>query len=172
MNTRITCISVLSDEDKNKIEKILPNSNDFCKVPYGIDNRIENDTLPYHFTLSVWDKQYEQEIIKQFSNIEFPSIKVLLQDIIIKPSYNNSYNLCFKLKSNQELLKLQQFIYSKLPSEKYNPDVFIPHITITVDTDYELLKSIKNDINNIPNSIEINISKLSFYKIYPAIKLL
>ena len=57
-NERITFISIFDDINIEKIKYYIKQISDkLCKVPFGknVDNRIEVDTLPYHFTLSVWN---------------------------------------------------------------------------------------------------------------------
>ncbi len=62
MNYRITLISLLSIEDLNKIDNVIKNVTEpLCKVPY-----IKNiDTLPYHFTLSAWNIEENDFILKK-----------------------------------------------------------------------------------------------------------
>ena len=173
MNNRITCIAMFDDESIRKIENTISILNhNLCKVPYGIENRENNDTLPYHFTISVWEEKYEEEIIEMFKTIKFEEIEIVINNIDIKPSFNNSYNLYFKISSNDKLNMLQKYVFNKLPSEKYNPEIFIPHITIHVDNNYEIIKTMKDKINYVPNSITIKFNKLGLYKIYPAKKIL
>ncbi len=78
MNDRITLISLFNTEDLNKINKVIKNVTEpLCKVPYikNIDNRISIDTLPYHFTLSAWNIEEKDFVLKKLSNIKFIALK-------------------------------------------------------------------------------------------------
>ena len=84
MNERITFISVFNDISLEKIEHYTKKINDkLCKVPFGknVNNREEADTLPYHFTLSAWDISCEEKVIDELSKIEYPKLKILINDI-------------------------------------------------------------------------------------------
>lgn len=53
MNERITFVSLFNDTSMKKITKhIVTINKKLCKIPYGknVDDRIKNDTLPYHFS--------------------------------------------------------------------------------------------------------------------------
>ena len=101
MDDRITLISLFNTEDLNKINKVIKNVTEpLCKVPYikNIDNRISIDTLPYHFTLSAWNIEEKDFILKKLSNIKFNSFKITVSSIEIVNGRENSYVLYFKIK--------------------------------------------------------------------------
>ncbi len=94
MNERITFVSMFDNNNLAKIENYTKMIDDkLCKVPFGknVDNREEADTLPYHFTLSAWDILHEEKVINELSKIEYPKLKILINNIGImngKEIYN------------------------------------------------------------------------------------
>lgn len=136
MNERITFVSMFDNYSLEKIEFYIKQINEkLCKVPFGknVYNREDADTLPYHFTLSAWDISDEESVVQQLSKIEFPKIKILINNIEIMNGKENSYVLYFSIENNRELELLQSKIYQVLPSEKYNPNNFKFHITIHIE---------------------------------------
>ena len=171
MNYRITLISLLSIEDLNKIDNVIKNVTEpLCKVPYikNIDNRISIDTLPYHFTLSAWNIEEKDFILKRLSNIKFNSFKITVSSIEVMNGRENSYVLYFKIRENRELKKLQERVYNILPVEKYNPNSFEFHITIHVDKDYDKIIKIKKELEQSFIPIELTVSSIGLFEIYPA----
>ena len=171
MNDRITLISLFNTEDLNKINKVIKNvSEPLCKVPYikNIDNRISIDTLPYHFTLSAWNIEENDFILKRLSNIKFNSFKITVSSIEIVNGRENSYVLYFKIKENIELQNLQKQVYNILPVEKYNPNKSKFHITIHVDRDYDKIIKIKKELEQSFIPFELNVSSIGLFEIYPA----
>ena len=171
MNYRITLIPLLSIEDLNKIDNVIKNVTEpLCKVPYikNIDNRISIDTLPYHFTLSAWNIEEKDFILKKLSNIKFNSFKITVSSIEVMNGRENSYVLYFKIKENIELQNLQKQVYNILPVEKYNPNKFKFHITIHVDRDYDKIIKIKKELEQSFIPIELTDSSIGLFEIYPA----
>lgn len=171
MNDRITLISLFNTEDLNKINKVIKNvSEPLCKVPYikNIDNRISIDTLPYHFTLSAWNIEEKDFVLKKLSNIKFNSFKITVSSIEVMNGRENSYVLYFKIRENRELKKLQERVYNILPVEKYNPNSFEFHITIHVDKDYDKIIKIKKELEQSFIPIELTVSSIGLFEIYPA----
>ena len=121
MNERVTFISLF---DKNNLKKLEAYVNlieeKLCKVPFGknVDNREEADTLPYHFTLSAWNIKDKDTVIKGLETMEFPKIKILINNIGIMSGKENSYVLYFDIEDNKELKLLQKKVYNILQSEK------------------------------------------------------
>ncbi len=171
MNDRITLISLFNIEDLNKINNIIKNVTEpLCKVPYikNIDNRTSIDTLPYHFTLSAWNIEEKDFILKKLSNIKFNSFKITVSSIEVMNGRENSYVLYFKIKENIELQNLQKQVYNILPVEKYNPNKFKFHITIHVDRDYDKIIKIKKELEQSFIPFELNVSSIGLFEIYPA----
>jgi len=171
MNERITLVSLFNQSDLEKINNIIEVINEpLCKVPFGknVDNRIKADTLPYHFTLSAWNISQENFILQELSNINFNSFKVNVDSIEIMNGKENSYVLYFNVKVNNELKLLQERIYNILPSEKYNPNKFQFHITITIEKDYEKIIRIKNKLEEIFFPFDLEINSIGLFEIYPA----
>lgn len=171
MNERITFVSIFDNNNLAKIEFYIKQINQkLCKVPFGknVDNREKADTLPYHFTLSVWDISDEENVIKELAKIKFPKLRILINDVEIMNGKENSYVLYFNVEKNDELKKLQEVIYQVLPSKKYNPTNFNFHITVHIDKDYNKIISMKEKIleNFIP--FELEVDTFGLYEIYPA----
>ena len=104
MNERVTLISVFDNDNLAKIKFYMELIKDkLCKVPFGknVDNREKVDTLPYHFTLSVWNISDEDNVIKELSKIEFPKLEIVINDVKIKNGLENSYVLYFSIKQNE-----------------------------------------------------------------------
>ncbi len=171
MNERITLVSLFNQNDLEKINNIIKIIDEpLCKVPFGknVDNRIKADTLPYHFTFSAWDISQENFILQELSNINFNSFKVNVDSIEIMNGKENSHVLYFNIKASDELKLLQEKIYNILPSEKYNPNKFQFHITITIDKDYEKIIRIKNKLEEIFIPFDLEINSIGLFEIYPA----
>lgn len=171
MNERITFVSMFDNNNLAKIENYTKMIDDkLCKVPFGknVDNREEADTLPYHFTLSAWDILHEEKVINELSKIEYPKLKILINNIGIMNGKENSYVLYFDIEKNEELKLLQSKIYQILPSEKYNPDNFNFHITIHIDKDYNKIDSMKEKLLEKFIPFELEVDTFGLYEIYPA----
>ena len=101
MNERITFISIFDDINIERIEYYIKQINEkLCKVPFGknVDNRIEVDTLPYHFTLSAWNIEDKEKVKNTLSQIEFPKLKLFINDVEIMNGKQNSYVLNFNIE--------------------------------------------------------------------------
>ena len=171
MNKRITFISVFDDKNIEKIKHYIKKINEkLCKVPFGknINDRELADTLPYHFTLSAWNIEDEENVNKALSQIEFPKIKIFINNVEIMRGKENSYVLYFNIEENEKLKLLQKQIYCILPSERYNPENFKFHITIHIDKDYYKIISMKKQILQNFKPFELEINTLGLYEIYPA----
>lgn len=171
MNEKITLVSLFNQDNLNKISNITNQIQEvFCKVPFGknVDDRFKADTLPYHFTLSAWDINKENFIINELSGISFNKFKIIVDSIGIMNGKENSYVLYFNIMINKELKLLQEKIYNISPSEKYKPDNFQFHITITIDKDYDKIIKIKNELEKIFTSFELEVNTFGLFEIYPA----
>ena len=127
MNERITFICEFDKINLQKIKHYSKQINEkLCKVPFGknVDNRVEVDTLPFHFTLSAWNIVDEEKVKTELSKIEFSMLKICVDNVEIMNGKENSYVLYFNIQENNELKMLQEKIYKVLPSEKYNPENF------------------------------------------------
>lgn len=171
MNERITCIATFNKNNLSKIEKYTKLlSQELCKVPFGknVDNRKDIDTLPYHFTLSAWDIKYEEKIIKELSQINYPELKVIINDVQIMNGKENSYVLYFNITKNETLELLQRNIYQRLPNKKYKPETFNFHITIHIDQNYNNIKEMQKKLLQQFHPFELEIESYNLYEIYPA----
>ena len=171
MNERITFISIFDNTNMKKIENCIEQINEkLCKVPFckNVDNRIEVDTLPYHFTLSAWNIKDEKKVKNILSQIEFPKLKIYIDNVEIMKGKENSYVLYFNIEENEKLKLLQEQIYHVLPSERYNPENFKFHITIHIDKDYKKIVSIREKILQNFKAFELEVDTFRLYEIYPA----
>ena len=148
MNKRVTSIALFDHESLNKFERITSRINEhLCKVPYREKDREKLDTLPYHFTFTVWNIEDKDKAIEIIKNLKFDEIKLKIIGVNVKESFNNSWNLYFEIERNNELYEIQKDIYNLAKIEKYNPDTFIPHITIHCDRDcsYKIYRKSKSE---------------------------
>ena len=77
MNKRITSIALFDHESLNKFEKITSRINEhLCKVPYRENDREKLDTLPYHFTFTVWNIEDKDKAMKIIKNLKIDEIKI------------------------------------------------------------------------------------------------
>ena len=148
MNERITLISLLDKENLEKINKLLPLSQELCKVPFGknVTDRMLVDTLPLHFTLFACSIKEKEKVLNILSQITFPKLTINITGISIMNGKENSSILYFEVEQNKELKTLQQQIYKKMPVEKYNPEKFKFHITIHIDQDKKKIEKLKGFI--------------------------
>jgi len=169
---RIAGMILFKEEDLNKIDNLISLTPEkLCKVPCFIHNREEMDTLPFHLTLSVWDILEKNKVESLFSSIELLEIELRVNDIKIKESNFNGgvfFNLHLAIEENLSLRKIQNYIYQKLPNEKYNPEHFIIHITLACHEDYHQLFEIKKNLLKNFKPFKIKSSRLVLYEIYPA----
>lgn len=179
MKKRFTMITIFDKESLDKIGTILHNTIQYnlCKVPYlkepyTVNNREEADTLPYHFTLSYWDENKKEESISVFNSVNMKEIEILVEDVKIKEGNNKSYNMYFSFKPNEALKKMQADIYMKTKNEKFNPNTYLPHISIHSDKDYDKLTKIKDIIMKDFKPFTLSFNKLGLFEIYPAKRIL
>ena len=169
MKKRITCIALFDNESLEKLKfKINMIDEKICKVPCIEENRENLDTLPYHLTLLVWNIEEKDKAIEVIRNIKFEEIKLNVIGVNIKESINDSWNLYFEIEQNDELYKLQKQIYNRAEIEKYNPDIFIPHITIHCDKNYNRIKKLKEIINKNFKPVKVKFNEIGLFEIYPA----
>ena len=173
MSNRITSIALFDKDSLNKFDESVQSINEhFCKVPFREENRETLDTLPYHFTFTVWDSSQKDIAMEIIKNIKFSEIELKIIGVNVKESFNDSYNLYFEIERNNELYLLQKQIYDLAKIEKYNPDNFVPHITIHCDKDYEKLVKIKETIMKEFIDFEVQFKQIGLFEIYPAKQIL
>lgn len=75
---------------------------------------------------------------------------------------------------NLKKQRIQRFIYENqnIRIEKYNPETFIPHITIHIDKNYERILQLQENIMKNFNPFYIKTIKISLYEIYLPRKIL
>ena len=69
-------------------------------------------------------------------------------------------------------MKFCKVPYREEEREKYNPDTFIPHITIHCDKDYNKIEKIKNILNKNFKPFKVRFSEIGLFEIYPAVRIL
>ena len=111
------------------------------------------------------------QIYYTIKNIKFKEIIINIIGVSIKESFNDSWNLYFDIESNDELYKLQKEIYNYAKIEKYNPDTFIPHITIHCDKNYNKIKKLKQIIDRNFKPFKVKCIEIGLFEIYPAQKI-
>ena len=172
MNERVTVVSIFNKKDIDKLNTYINviDNKSLCKVPFGknVNDRIAMDTLPYHFTLSAWDINQKEFVLERLSKIKFNKFKILINDLRIMNGKENSYVLYFNIEKNDKLEVLHRNIYNILPTEKYNPNSFQFHITITIDKDYEKIMEIKNKLETKFVPFELIVDNIGLFEIYPA----
>lgn len=149
MHKRITLISSLDQTELRKIYKQMSDvKTKTCKVPYGIDdeNRYSIDTLPYHFTIFATNKENQTDLIDLIKTVSMNKIRLKVNKVEIMNGKNNSYVLYFGIEDNSNIKELQRICYYKFPSEHYNPNTFIFHMTLHIDKDYETIKEMQRKI--------------------------
>lgn len=172
MNERITLISLFDNTDINKLESYIKEIHQkTCKVPYldSIYDRETVDTLPYHFTLSTWSINDKEKVINELKKIEFPELKLLIDNVEIMEGKGNSYILYFNISENEQLRLLQRKVYEIMPIPKYNPKTFHFHITIHIDKDKNKVEFYKKKILENFTPFELNVNNFGIFEIYPAI---
>ncbi|MCI8352611.1 MAG: hypothetical protein HFJ58_03235 [Clostridia bacterium] len=179
MKRRYTCITLFDEKSLEEIYNILSKLTAYklCKVPYlkypyTLKDREEADTLPYHFTLSYWDENNKEEAIKIFNTIHMKRIEVLVEDVKIKQGNEDSFNMYFSFVPNNNLKEIQSQIYNKTKNEKFNPNTYLPHISIHSDKDYNKLIEMRNVIMENFKPFRISFDKLGLFEIYPAKRIL
>lgn len=164
---RITLITLLKQDDLNKITTLLRNIK-ICKVPYGIndENRLKIDNLPFHFTLFATDKKNESELLSMIQNIKSDCFKLKINQVGIMPGRNHSSVLYFGIEENKELKELQRYFYAYFHEEKYNPETFLFHMTIHIDQDYKVVQEIYKTVMKSFKPFVLEVSSLALFN-YP-----
>lgn len=175
MRKRITCITIFDEESLYKINSILQTLNKYklCKVPYlkepyTLEDRKAADTLPYHFTLSYWDESEKEKALEIFNTINIQTIEIVIKEIIIKKGNADTYNMYFSFDPTDRLKEVQRYLYEKTKNEKFNPNTYLPHISIHSDENYQKLIEMKNILMKDFEEFTISFSSLGLFEIYPA----
>ena len=174
-NNKLTCITIFDDQSIEKINLYFKNIEfKMCKLKYDENDREKNDKLPFHSTICVWKNRNPNEIKEILKKFQFKEFELKVIGTKIKKSTQNSYNLYFEFEKNEEFIKIQKNIYNEenIRIEKYNPDTFIPHITIHIDKDYERILALQNNIMKVFRPFHIKVIKIGLYEIYPPKKIL
>ncbi len=174
-NSKITCIAMFDNESLDKINWHFKNVEfKMCKLKYDEENREEKDKLPLHSTICVWKNKNPIEIKDIINKFEFNEFELKIIGTKIKKSTQNSYNLYFEFEKNEKFTNIQEFIYNNdnQKVEKYNPQVFIPHITIHIDKDYTKILKLQSKIMNGFKPFNITVNRIGLYEIYPPKKIM
>lgn len=77
MSKRITSIALFDKNSLHRLNKNIKGLNKtFCKVPFREGNRESLDTLPYHFTFTVWNSSEQDIAMKIIKRIRFNEIEL------------------------------------------------------------------------------------------------
>lgn len=171
MNERITCVTLFDDASIEKIKSLIEGlPKPLCKVPYGknVADRFLADTLPYHFTLCAWDIARKEKVIEALKEMEFPTFKILVEEVSVLSGSEDSLMLLLHIARNETLDKMQSFLYERVPVEHYNPDHFQFHITIHCDQDHAKILEMKDFLKEKFSPFELEVCKFGLFEIYPA----
>lgn len=167
MKKRITLVACFSEESNNKIKQVLAvlKSDLLCKVPFNIDDRIVNDTLPYHITLSAWDKEKQDKIVNSINNFKIQKINVKCRFAIMDSTIKGKI-LYLQPINLGELKRLQNTAFNLLPTERYNPKNYKIHSTLNISEDGEKINCQYNKLKDI--TLDLDIDRICLFEIYPA----
>lgn len=171
MNERITFVSLFNDTAVKEITKYIDDIDmQLCKIPFGknVDDRIANDTLPYHFTLFAMSIKKEEEFLQFLENFKFSKFKILVESLEIRSGAEDSQELLFIIKTNKELAELQEQIYNVFSSKVYVPNQFRFHITLDVSQDADKIAKLKSHIEEEFVPFELEVDVFGLFEIYPA----
>jgi 2'-5' RNA ligase len=171
MQNRITLVTLFDKQTNHILDNLVSKlDKKICKVPYDVcdEKRIELDTLPYHMTISAWDKKDEEQVVQMLNKLIFNKIRVIVEDVKITNGISDSFVLYLSISEDGGLKELQRNIYDKLPTEKYNPDNFVFHITLNVDKDKNGINEMKKILDKNFKPFEILITEIGLFEIYPA----
>lgn len=172
-NKRLTCITMFDAESLSKFRDVFKNINiKLCKLKYKEENREEKDKLPFHATICVWKNGDETEVKNIVKNIVFDEIELTITGTKIKSSSDDSFNLYFEFEKNENFTKIQEIVYEKSKIEKYNPNTFVPHITIHIDKDYSKIIELQKEVMKEFKPFKVKFKKLGLYEIYPPQKII
>ncbi len=169
MSRRITLISSLGQSELEKIDKLMSDIKfKTCKVPYGIndEHRYDIDNLPYHFTIFATNKENQDEFINLIKTVNIDKIKLKINKVEIMNGKYDSYVLYLGIEDNQDLKELQKIFYYKFPKEHYNPENFTFHMTLHIDKDYEIIKTLQNKMLEKFEPFYLEFNELVLYN-YP-----
>lgn len=171
MKEKIAVTTVFSNFSIDSINSILSLNEPLCKIPYGrnISNRYEVDSMPYHITLSSCDIKQKDFVINELSKIDLKKFKLTIDKVDVMKGKENSYVLYFNVLINNAFKELLEKIYSIIESDKYKIDVITPHITITIDKDYNKIIEIKNRIDNNFRSFEVEVIGFYLWELWPPV---
>lgn len=173
MSRRITLISNLEQSELKKIDKLITDIKfKTCKVPYGIDDehRYDIDNLPYHFTIFATNKENQEEFIDLIKTVNIDKMKLKVNKVEIMNGKYDSYVLYLGIEDNQDLKQLQKLFYYKFPKEHYNPENFTFHMTLHIDKDYEIIKTLQNKMLEKFEPFYLEFDELVLYN-YPGEKI-
>lgn len=167
MQNRITCVAGFDKKSSELIEQTLNNFNinNLCKVPFNIENRVLNDTLPYHITLSAWNIAEEPFVTQELKKLKLDRIKTNFIFSIMDSSIKGKI-LYLKPLEDEGIKSLQRKIFNILPTERYNPNKYTIHSTVCIDDDLNRINDIYHQVNH--TQLELAIDSVCLFKIYPA----
>lgn len=169
MSKRITLISFIDQNETKKIENLMSKiKENTCKVPYGINDekRYEIDNLPYHFTIFATNKENQDKILKIAEDVNMDNIQLKINDIKIMNARYDSYCLYLSIEENQQIKELQRIFYKEFPKEKYNPNIFVFHLTLHIDKDYNKVLNLQRILKENFKPFFLKFNRLALFD-YP-----
>lgn len=163
---RITLVASFDEASNRAIAAVLaPDAGQLCKVPYNITDRVANDTLPYHITLSAWDADYAQNIITKLPTLATAPIKVNYRFALMESTIKGNI-LFLEPVADQEIKALQKAAYDLLPTPKYDPATYRLHATINIAADRAVNLALVRQLQDVV--LPLTIDKVCLFAIYPA----
>ena len=163
---RITLVACFDDKSNKKIDEIVANyKENLCKVPYNVEDRSTNDTLPYHITLSAWNDDKTKYILSKIKNISFKAIKCTYKFNLMDSTIKGNI-MYLDLLDDSNVKELQKIAFNLLPTEKYNPSTFKLHLTININENKKFNINLLNKLRT--EKLSLTIDKICLFEIYPA----
>ena len=166
-------ITLCFDENSNKkIDEFISDNGgkNFCKVPYHTEDRIKNDTFPYHITLGSFELKNLEFLKANLSNLNFEEFELDFVPSVWDFSEETVSGKILYLKpmSDKKIKLLQKNIFEVCPSskERFNPSKFNPHCTLHIDSD---TKTIERFFENTKSAVlKLKIDSICLFENYPA----
>lgn len=172
MIKRITVVACFDDLSNDKIKNVIEKCgySNLCKVPLYTEDRIKNDTFPFHISLSAWKIEQSEEVLEKFKNFEFKKFTCDYEFDVMNfmDSVYTGKVLYLDPITKNEILNLQEKVFNTFPTgvEKFFPQKFKPHCSICIDEDKEKVNNIYQTLKN--EKLNLVIDRICVYDFYPA----
>lgn len=163
---RVTLVACFDEASNQAIDRVLAAyQGKLCKVPYNIEDRVANDTLPYHITLSAWNADQAQNILAKLTTLTTDKIKVNYRFAVMDSTIKGNI-LFLSPVDDQKIKALQKTAYNLLPTQKYDPATYRLHTTINIAADKAVNLALAQQLQDIV--LPLTIDKVCLFEIYPA----